>query len=197
MVSPMMVERRWPTCISFATLGDEKSTIAFFFSAGGGSTPCLTMFCTRAACQLFEIQMLTKPATGSTFAKMPSLSHSCIAAASVSATSFGALIAAGMFPLALSMPKSAIAVLFWKSPSRLDTATFTGAATPGNAFCWAALLISVTAPSTVLRLVGASSAAPAVAAEALVLRPLAAPGGHRCAGSATCVTVGSWNMRPL
>lgn len=27
MVSPMMVERRWPTCISLATLGDEKSTI--------------------------------------------------------------------------------------------------------------------------------------------------------------------------
>jgi len=23
MVSPMMVERKWPTCISFAMLGDE------------------------------------------------------------------------------------------------------------------------------------------------------------------------------
>jgi hypothetical protein len=27
MVSPMMVERRWPTCISLAMLGLEKSTI--------------------------------------------------------------------------------------------------------------------------------------------------------------------------
>lgn len=26
MLSPMMVERRWPTCISFAMLGEEKST---------------------------------------------------------------------------------------------------------------------------------------------------------------------------
>ena len=25
MVSPMMVERRWPTCIYFATFGEEKS----------------------------------------------------------------------------------------------------------------------------------------------------------------------------
>ena len=40
-VSPMMVERRWPTCISLAMLGEEKSTMTLsFLSTGGGRTPC-------------------------------------------------------------------------------------------------------------------------------------------------------------
>ena len=30
MVSPMIVDRRWPTCISLAMFGDEKSTTTFF-----------------------------------------------------------------------------------------------------------------------------------------------------------------------
>ena len=54
IVSPMMVERRWPTCISLATLGDEKSTTTVCFLLGGGSTPTLQKECTRRDSQATE-----------------------------------------------------------------------------------------------------------------------------------------------
>lgn len=34
MLSPMIVDRRWPTCISFAMLGDEKSTTTLHSTRG-------------------------------------------------------------------------------------------------------------------------------------------------------------------
>ena len=40
MVSPIMVDLRWPTCISFAILGEEKSTTTLsLLGVGGGRTP--------------------------------------------------------------------------------------------------------------------------------------------------------------
>lgn len=40
MLSPIIVERRWPTCISFAIFGDEKSTITRRHSIFGTLIPC-------------------------------------------------------------------------------------------------------------------------------------------------------------
>lgn len=37
--SPMMVLRRWPTCIALAIFGDEKSTSTLRGGRGGGVTP--------------------------------------------------------------------------------------------------------------------------------------------------------------
>lgn len=44
-VSPMIVDRRCPTCISFATFGDEKSTTAFLSVSFGAqlATPPVSM----------------------------------------------------------------------------------------------------------------------------------------------------------
>ena len=39
MVSPMMVLRRWPTCISFATFGELKSTTARRAGSRGAHGP--------------------------------------------------------------------------------------------------------------------------------------------------------------
>lgn len=43
MLSPIMVDRRWPTCISLAIFGEDMSTHTFFFRpTAGGTTPSLT-----------------------------------------------------------------------------------------------------------------------------------------------------------
>ena len=66
MVSPMMVERRWPTCISFATFGDEKSTTTrLWMGATMLFTPFFKMPCTCAASHARESLMLMKPGPAS------------------------------------------------------------------------------------------------------------------------------------
>lgn len=39
----MMVDRRWPTCISLAMLGEEKSTSTFLRGSNGGLAPAWVM----------------------------------------------------------------------------------------------------------------------------------------------------------
>ena len=65
-VSPMMVERRWPTCISLATLGDEKSTTARLQDSLGAQveTPSTSMALTRLAMWSRDTLMLMKPVHG-------------------------------------------------------------------------------------------------------------------------------------
>lgn len=47
-VSPIMVERRCPTCISLAMLGEEKSiTTRSFLGTAGGRTPLTSRSVTR------------------------------------------------------------------------------------------------------------------------------------------------------
>lgn len=66
MVSPMMVERRWPTCISFATFGDEKSTTTRLRTgATTRRTPPTRMPCTCAASHERESLMLMNPGPAS------------------------------------------------------------------------------------------------------------------------------------
>lgn len=66
MVSPRIVERRWPTCISFATFGDEKSTTTRLFTGATTlRTPLLRMPCTCAASHVRESLMLMKPGPAS------------------------------------------------------------------------------------------------------------------------------------
>ena len=44
IVSPMMVDRKWPTCISLAMFGEEKSTTTLsLLGTGGGRTPFTSM----------------------------------------------------------------------------------------------------------------------------------------------------------
>ena len=44
MHSPMIVDRKCPTCMFLATLGDEKSTITLcFFTFGGSMMPLSTL----------------------------------------------------------------------------------------------------------------------------------------------------------
>ena len=113
MESPMIVERRWPACISLATFGDEKSTTTFCVCTGGGSAPFCAIVFSRSANHGPEMVMLMKPAPAtSTLAIMASESHSCIASASRCATSFGDLMPSGR-PAALRRPKSESAELFW------------------------------------------------------------------------------------
>ena len=60
-VSPMMVERRCPTCISLAMLGEEKSITTLFFSTAGGLTPFTRMSVTSCDTKSVRRKMLTKP----------------------------------------------------------------------------------------------------------------------------------------
>ena len=113
MVSPMIVERRWPTCISFATLGDEKSTSTFCFFAAGGFAPSAAIACTREASHVGESHRLMKPGPAtSCFARIaPPIAPIC--AASAAPTSRGLFTPSGSAPRPLSWPKSPIAALFW------------------------------------------------------------------------------------
>lgn len=60
-VSPMMVERRCPTCISLAMLGEEKSITTLFFSTAGGLTPFTRMSVTSCDTKSVRRKMFTKP----------------------------------------------------------------------------------------------------------------------------------------
>eukprot|EP00659_Diplonema_papillatum_P020719 gene20719-biopygen21007 len=61
MLSPMMVERRWPTCIFFAMFGDEKSTSTRCFWTTGGRTPSVTSFAIAFSTYGMPTEMLMKP----------------------------------------------------------------------------------------------------------------------------------------
>ena len=119
--SPMIVERRWPTCISLATLGDEKSTTARSTPAGragahveGPATSMATSLSPRAS---RESLMLMKPGpasegglAGSRSCAAGDESELGSAATILAATSRGAL---GAPSLPLSLPKTPIALLHW------------------------------------------------------------------------------------
>lgn len=60
-VSPMMVERRCPTCISLAMLGEEKSMTTRFLSTTGGLTPFTRMSVTSWDTKSGQRKMFTKP----------------------------------------------------------------------------------------------------------------------------------------
>jgi hypothetical protein len=63
MVSPMMVDRRCPTCISLATLGEEKSTTARLYGSAGAHVagPSTSRARSRAARAARETRTLMKP----------------------------------------------------------------------------------------------------------------------------------------
>lgn len=49
MDSPIIVDRKWPTCICFAMFGDEKSTKTRFLGTDGGLTPFRNMLLKASA----------------------------------------------------------------------------------------------------------------------------------------------------
>ncbi len=61
MHSPIIVDRRWPTCISFAIFGDEKSTSTFFFSTRGPDTPNVKLRAIDCTTAVFDRWMLMNP----------------------------------------------------------------------------------------------------------------------------------------
>jgi len=108
----MMVERRWPTCISLATFGEEKSTTTRLGAQGGGIGPCRRIELTVDSRYAGATKMLMKPGPATSHrASSPSVSQSVICAASFSATALG-LAASAERPASLSALKSGIAVLF-------------------------------------------------------------------------------------
>mmetsp|Transcript_29165 Transcript_29165/g.74825 ORF Transcript_29165/g.74825 Transcript_29165/m.74825 type:complete len:215 (-) Transcript_29165:456-1100(-) len=108
-VSPRMVERRWPTCISFATLGEEKSTTTRCFTAGAHVLmPFLSMPIMRPVSQASLSLMLMKPGPARLISVMTPFSGT--AATMASATARGFL---GAPSLPFMRPKSAMALLHW------------------------------------------------------------------------------------
>ena len=112
IVSPMMVERRWPTCISFAILGDEKSTSTFFFSPRVGLTPSARIDCTPLSKRSSTRETLMKPA-GATEV-VPTTLFGGSAAMMALPTASGV---AGQPSVPLSRLWIAIGELHWKSPN--------------------------------------------------------------------------------
>ena len=114
--SPMMVERRWPTCISLATFGEEKSTTARDTPAGrlGAQVegPSTSMAPSRAASASLESLMLMNPGPASEGGLEASRSGEPAGSAATifAATSRGAL-GAPSFPF--SLPKTPMALLHW------------------------------------------------------------------------------------
>eukprot|EP00955_Chlamydomonas_euryale_P065675 359307-Chlamydomonas_euryale.AAC.2 len=106
----MMVERKWPTCISLATLGDEKSTTARFTASFGAhdAMPANSIACTRAASAGRDSFTLMKPGPARLVPSTSALSGS--ASMMAVPTSRGAL---GAPSVPLSFPNSAIALLHW------------------------------------------------------------------------------------
>mmetsp|Transcript_37389 Transcript_37389/g.94340 ORF Transcript_37389/g.94340 Transcript_37389/m.94340 type:complete len:205 (-) Transcript_37389:423-1037(-) len=109
-VSPMMVERRWPTCISLATLGDEKSTTHFLPRRSGANAAMSPVMSadTRCASVLGATRTLMKPGPASEVSTTSSFVGRL--AMSALATSRGAL---GAFSLPFSLPNSCMALLHW------------------------------------------------------------------------------------
>mmetsp|Transcript_18485 Transcript_18485/g.37772 ORF Transcript_18485/g.37772 Transcript_18485/m.37772 type:complete len:229 (-) Transcript_18485:558-1244(-) len=110
--SPMIVERRWPTCMSLAMLGEEKSTTVRGRGEAGGDgrgSPLTTRSFSFDVRYSVDRAMLMKPGPATSSFWMRGWS---IDAARASATSRGALKALGFG----SFLKSSMALLHWYSP---------------------------------------------------------------------------------
>ncbi len=82
-----MVERRWPTCISFAMFGEEKSTSTFWGGSTGGLTPFWTMPAMESVRVAVDKVMLMNPFGAEDVAL--TMGFSGMALIMRSATSFG------------------------------------------------------------------------------------------------------------
>ena len=67
----MMVERRWPTCISLAMFGEEKSmTTRSFLGTAGGRTPLTKRSVTREETNAGARKMLMNPGPATSHCEM-------------------------------------------------------------------------------------------------------------------------------
>jgi len=114
IVSPMIVDRRWPTCISLAMFGDEKSTSTFRAPpnadrGGGAATPDAATRCAWALSSDSSTWALMKPA-GATLADLRTpFAGTAAAMASPTARGDGSRAT----PFALSVLKMPMGALHW------------------------------------------------------------------------------------
>ena len=120
MASPMMIERRCPTCVCFARFTPQRSTttVCLFLGSGCGRPRSLvSSFWRRFASVSFRRVMLMKPG--------PAIDFSVSGSARSSSLRFWRIAAATSRGFWLSRLASGIAALIWKSPKVgfLDGAT--------------------------------------------------------------------------
>ena len=87
-LSPMMVLRMWPTCISLAMFGEEKSTITFLAGpTGGGLTPFSSSNASSPSTNFLLRKMFTNP--GPATSSLSTIDDGATLATTAVATSLG------------------------------------------------------------------------------------------------------------
>ena len=112
IVSPMMVERKWPTCISLAMFGEEKSTRTVrrppkAWMGGGGALPSWATVLQYSLMMPVSIVALTKPAGATTAETSTTLGGRLSAIAAPTARGLVSVVCPCPFK-ALKMPMGAL-----------------------------------------------------------------------------------------